>query len=267
VAGDRAAPQASRLGTATLYCESCRAETLHRVLRLDRGTGGPRSLAGVARCRECRWTHRFVSVQGATAPVVVVLSHGSRSERRAVEIEASAEVRVGGRLPGFEPGSVVRRIDLRAGGGRDVALAHEVGTVWAVAEGARTVRLAVMSGSRSTTERLAAPPGARFAVGEIVRARSGPVTVVGLRARSRTWRRPGDAFPAEEVGVVYGRRTEIPPAGRRDWSRGRGTPSSRANSISAAARSRSSPGRRRKRTVPRARTADGGATERNSSRS
>jgi uncharacterized Zn finger protein len=265
--GDPATPAAGALGTATVYCDSCGKETLHRILRLDRGTAAGRSVAGVARCRECRWTHRFASAPAAPSRLEVVLSRGSESERRPWELDPLAEVRVGERLPGFEPEATVRRIDRRGGGPAERAAAREIRTVWAVADGARTVRLAIMTGARSTTERLPAPKGARLAVGDTIRTRLGPVTVVALRARGQTWRRFGDVFNAEEVTVVYGRRTERPPAGRSDWSRVRGTASSRASSTSALARSRSSPGRSRNRTVPRARTADGGATERNSSRS
>jgi uncharacterized Zn finger protein len=265
VAEDDAAPTAGALGTATLFCDSCGRETVHRVLRLDRGPARPRAVAGVARCRECRWTHRFVSSTPATVRLGLVVSRGGTSERHAAEVDPSAVLRVGERLPGSAV--VVRRIDRADGAPVPSALAREARTVWAVEEGPPTVRLAIVAGARSSTQRVPAAPGLRLTVGEAFPAAGGPVTIVALRARHRTWRRPGDAFRAEEVSVVYGRRTVSPPAGRRPWRADRGTPSSRARSISASFRPRSSPGRRRKRTAPRARIADGGATERNSSRS
>lgn len=256
------------LGSAVLFCESCGRETPHRLLRLRRSDDpAPRSVRGIARCRECRFTHAFVSTQASRTTVDVIVSRGPASERHRLELDPSEPLRLGDPIPGLEPNAVVRRIDRRDGRTARASVARDVSTVWAAEGGPRLVRVAVLEGARSRTERVEAQAGVRWAVGDEIRLPSGSVSVVALRARNRTWRRAGDAFPSEEVSVVYGRRTVRPPAGRSPWSRDRETPSSRASSTSRAARSRSSPGVRRNRTVPRARTADGGPTERNSSRS
>ena len=262
-------PTALALGAAVLYCENCGKETLHRIVRLSQPPRGrtARAVTGVARCRECRWTHPFVSSHDVPAKVELVVSTGSSSRRTSVELAPTELLQVGERFPGTGPAAVVRKIDLRDGTSASVSRARDARTVWAVVEGPRIVRVAVLDGSRSTTERIAAGEGLRLGVGDALRLPGGPVTIVALRARGRTWRRPGDAFAAEEVGVVYGRRAVRPPAGSSPWRRDRGTPSSRARSTSTGARSRSSPGVKRNRTVPRARTASGGATARNSSSS
>jgi len=262
-------PTALALGAAVLYCENCGKETLHRIVRLGKASRGrtARAVTGVARCRECRWTHPFVSSHDVPAAVELVASSGPTSRRTSVDLPPTELLQVGERFPGTGPAAVVRKIDLRDGSSASAARARDVRTVWAVVEGPRILRVALLDGSRSTTERIAASEGLRLAVGDALRLPGGPVTIVALRAHGRTWRRPGDAFTAEEVGVVYGRRTVRPPAGSSPWRRERGTPSSRARSTSSGARSRSSPGARRNRTVPRARTAAGGATIRNSSSS
>jgi uncharacterized Zn finger protein len=254
------------LGAAMLYCESCDRETMHRIVRLDRSArAGADSVRGTARCRECRWTHRFVSARPARRSVEVIVSSGGASERRVLELVASEPLRVGEPLAGGPEGSIVRRIDRSAGGSANEALVREVRTVWISEERPPSLRVAVMDGARSTTERVVVDPKARLEVGGSLRTRFGEVAIVGLRARQRTWRRLGDAFPAGEVTVVYARRSVRPPAGSRPWRRDRETPSSRASSTSRSPRSRSSPGRSRNRAVPRLRTASGGATERNSS--
>jgi uncharacterized Zn finger protein len=262
-------PTASALGAAVLFCEGCGQETPHRIVRLDRTAAGraPKTLAGVARCRVCRWTHPFVSQVPARVRIELVVSRGASSERRWLGLDPASLLRVDATLAGEGEAIRVRGLDRRDGARVPSALARETRTVWAVEAGPRLLRVAVLAGARSTTERVAARPGLRLGVGDRLALPSGPVTVVALRARQRTWRKPGDAFDASEVQVVYGRRTERPPAGRSPWSRDRGTPSSAAISSSRAARSRSSPGVSRRRTVPRARTADAGATARNSWRS
>lgn len=257
---------AEALGAAMLFCESCGRETMHRILQLDRSArAGADSIRGTARCRACRWTHRFVSARPASTSVEAVVSSGERSERRRLELSPGDLVRVGQPLQGPLEGAVVRRIDLVGGGAAREASAREVRTVWLVEDRPPSVRVAVIDGARSTTERVVVDPAIRLEVGGSIRTRLGAMTIVGLRARSRTWRRPGDAFPAGEVTVVYARRTVRPPAGSRPWRLERETPSSRASSTSRSPRPRSSPGWSRKRAVPRARTASGGATERNSS--
>jgi len=269
VTEDGEPPTASALGAAVLFCDNCGKETLHRVLRLGRpgATGPPKIVTGVARCRECRWTHPFVSTHHPRAEVEVVVSSGPTSRRSRREFEPSELLRVGDRWAGPGPAVRVSKIDRRDGSTVSAAAARDVQTVWAVTEGPQLIRIAVLEGARSTTERLAAEPGLRLGVGDTLRLAGGLVTIVALRARGHTWRRPGDMFPAEEVGVVYGRRMERPPAGRSAWRRERGTESSRASSTSRSARSRSLPGVRRNRTAPRARTAPTGATHRNSSSS
>ena len=248
------APTAGALGAALLFCDSCGKETLHRILRLGRPatSHAPKAVEGIARCRECRWTHPFVSAREARVALPVVVSRGDSSERRRLELSPSEPLQVGEPVAGTDPRLIVHAIDRHDGTRTRSALAREAQTVWAVQEGPRLLRVAVLEGARSTTERLPAAPGLRLGVGDPLRLLSGPVTIVALRARGQTWRRPGDVFAAEEVRVVYGRRTARPPAGRSAWSRDRGISSSRASSTSRDARSRSSPGERRKRTVPRA---------------
>ncbi len=258
-----ASPTAGSLGSAVLPCANCGEETVHRILRLDRPGRG--AVSGVARCRACRWTHRFVSARSPTTTVDLIVSRGAASERREVELPRLATLRVGELLPGVQPPVRLRKLDRRDGRAGTASPAHEVRTAWATADVPAQLRVAILQGARSSTERIPMTPGLRLEVGGSLRLPSGPVEIVALRAHQRTWRRPGDAFAAEEVRVVYGRRAVTPPAGRSPWRRERGTPSSRARSISRDARSRSSPGVSRNRTVPRARIAVAGATARNSS--
>ncbi len=263
---DPAAPPRGPLGTARLFCETCGEETLHRLLRVD-GGGGRRAVAGVARCRVCRWTHPFVSARPRQARVELIVSAGPATAHRSAELPATALLRVGEPIPGGPPGALVRRLDLHDGRVLEVAPAHEVRTAWLATPGPPRVRVAVVEGARSHTEYAETPPGTRLEVGAALRLARGMVAITALRARQQTWRRPGDAFPADEVSVVYARRIVRPPAGRSPWRRARGTSRPAASSFSAASRSRSSPGVRRNRAAPRARIAAGGATESSSSSS
>jgi uncharacterized Zn finger protein len=191
--------------------------------------------------------------------VPVIVSEGPRSIRRIMALPPGAVLRLGTRIPGLDEALLPRRIDGRDGRAVLSARADEVATVWATADAGAVIRVSVIEGATTRPARLVAPPTRSFTVGDEVTVDGYRLSIVALRARGRTWRRPGDAFSAAEVQRLYGRRTATPPAGSRDWRTDRETPRSRASSSSIRGRSRSSPGVTRTRTSPRARTAASGA--------
>jgi uncharacterized Zn finger protein len=262
--GPRELPSA-QLHSARLRCEVCGTETPHRILHVERGGSAGGVVRGVARCRTCGVAHPFVSEPSSTSEFWLILSDGPRSERTRVALPSDRKVQVGTGLPEFtEPVEVHKIEDLR---GRTISVGRvrDVRTIWAVRKGGPFVLFSLIQGRRTVPGRLPVEPETVLEVGAPVRLSGTSATIVGLRARNRTWRQPGDRFPAGEVQRVYARRGEIPPAGSRDWSSERETPRSRASSVSRTARSRSSPGVRRYRTSPRARTAATGATDHRSS--
>ncbi len=252
---------------ASLFCETCGQETRHRILRVDRRSAGSTTISGIARCQECRITHPFVSAPERTASLEVIVSEGPKSTRLPLVLPASRLLRRGETIDAGGRPALVTRLELARGGTSEVAPVREVATVWGTRALEPTFRLAIIEGDRSRTVRLPASALPRIEVGASFRLGGSALVVTALRARGRTWRRPGDVFAAEEASVVYARRTERPPAGRRRWSSERGMPRSRASSTSTRARSRSSPGVNRARTAPRTRTAEGGATVHRSSSS
>ena len=248
---------------AELRCEPCAAVTPHRILRLARGRGGG-PVRGLARCRSCGFTHPFESEVPRTELTTVILSDGPRSTRHRLLLASGTRLVVGGRIPGAPGPWTVRRLEDPDGRSASEARVGKIAAVWAVPTGDRAVPFSLVIGRITRAGRLPLAPDTPLEVGAPVRLPEGPATIVGLRARQRTWRKEGDRFAAEEVQRIYARRTSIPPAGRSDWRSERGTPSSRASATSRSARVRSSPGTRTARTSPRARTdATGAAVHRN----
>ncbi len=265
-AGERPSSARSVLGFGVLYCENCGESTPHRLLRVTPSVGATRArVAGIARCRVCRWTHPFTSERVPPVAVALIVSERDRSERRRIELPPTSVLEVGSAIPDVSESLRVTKIDARDGRAVGTARAGEVATVWAVRGDEAAVPVSIVQGARTVSRTVRVPPSARLAVGATLDVGDDRVAIVGLRARGRTWRREGDAFEAAEVQRVYGRRTLSPPAGSRDWRSDRERPRSRASSTSVAARSRSSPGVRRTATVPRAATAAGGAATHRSS--
>ena len=168
-------------------------------------------------------------------------------------------MQVGTGVPGSPDALRIHRIETRSGTSPSEARAEEVATLWVTRDVGAVVPISIVVGARTRTLKNTWPPETILEVGARLDLEGSEVRIVGLRALGRTWRRFGDRFRAFEVARVYARLTEIPPAGRRDWSRGRAMPSSRTSSASRSERSRSGPGVRTTRTVPRRRTASGGA--------
>lgn len=249
-----------RLLAATLVCENCGRSNVHRILRWDPGSfPRGRRVSGIARCRECEWTHPFEMTRPVECEVDQIVSKGSVSSRERIRLPALAKLAVGGSVPGADRPLRIRRIDVRSGDPARTALAREVTTLWATLDEDPSVAVSIVEGARTRTTRWSVGPDVVLGVGDEVRIDGSTIEIVALRAIGHTWRRAGDRFRAVEVQRLYGRRTVSPPAGRSDWSRGRGRPSSRTSSFSRSSRSRSGPGVSTTRRAPRARMASGGA--------
>ena len=262
-AADRTGPVRSPqlVAAASLWCDNCGRVTTRRVLRWDRSSFRSRSVgSGIARCRECQWTHPFDVRAPEEAEVDLILSRGSVSSREKIRLPGSLELVVGEDLAAAPAPLRLRRIDLRGGGSAPRALAAAVASVWASPRRSPSVPVSILEGGRTRPARWTPGPEVAVEVGETVEVKGIPLRVVALRIGGRTYRRTGDRFRAREVERLYGRRTVSPPEGKADWSQDRGRPSSRTRSFSRSARSRSGPGERRARTVPRARIAAAGAT-------
>jgi uncharacterized Zn finger protein len=247
-----ASTSGSRIGVATLRCEVCRAETAHRILRLS--TGGRRPTAvrqGIARCQVCRTTHPFEVRPVRSVRIAVIRSSGPRSESASIELPAGTELEVHELAPGVLPPARVRKIELANGRPVGAAPAEAVARLWLVDETGPRVPVSLIRGASTVSQLLEFRDDDRLAIGGTLQIDGDRWSVVALRARGRTFQRPGDEFPAAEVARVYARRTASPPGGSSDWSRFRDTPSSRASSDSVRPRSRSSPGVTRKRSSPR----------------
>jgi len=251
-AGDLPTDSASaRIASAQIFCDGCRRETVHRVLRVIPGRARSGAVRGIARCKECRLTHPFESIPEATVDVNVVVSEFDRSTRSVIPFPRHRRLLVGSGLPSMEPALRVRRIDLRSGRQSTEARTEEIATLWVTHEGPPSVKVSIVIGRLTRATRLPYAPGTRFEVGAQVVVENRPLWITAVRARGHTSRVRGDVFPAEEVERIYVRRTEMPPAGSRDWSNERETPRDPARDRSTFARSRSSPGSRTTRTSPR----------------
>ena len=257
------APTSGRHGVTALHaarlaCDVCGEETVHRIVQATSDRDG--TVRGIARCRVCRWTHPFVSVAPRTMRLPIVVSDGPSSVRRTVEVDPTTRITVGERVGDPADELIVRRIEVAAGRAARSAAAPLVRTLWAVPDRGARVPVSIVEGRRTRPTVLILPPSTRLGVGASVNVEGMVLEVVAIRARGHTWRRPGDEFAAGEIVRLYTRRAVKPPAGRSDWSRSRGSPSSRARATSLSARRRSSPGVRTTRTSPPRRSASSGAT-------
>jgi uncharacterized Zn finger protein len=252
--------------SAEIFCDSCGRPTTHRILRLDppatRGTPG--TLQGVARCRECRTTHRFRTETPRPLSVDLILSDGPSSRRSTVELPRRLRLSVEEEVPGHPDRLRILRIDDARGRSVASAWSDEVATLWTTSSLGARVPVSIVEGRRTRSLRVEFAPDSPLEVATPVRIEDRDYEVSAVRARGRTWREPGDRFPAREVVRLYVRRTFTPPAGKSAWTRERDSPSSSARAISTDGRSRSSPGATRTLTRPRARRADGGAAHQSS---
>lgn len=251
----------SRVRAAEIYCESCDRLTPHRILHVDRAGNRPSApMRGIGRCKACGLVHPFSSTPPATVRFAEILSEGRASTRRLIDLPRGKRLQIGSGVPESDVPVVIRKIENRQGRPVPQARAEEIGTLWVTRDLGAVVPVSIVEGRRTRPARLIVPRETVLVVGERIRVEETEIVIAGLRARARSWRKPGDAFPAGEVIRLYGRRHVMPPAGSSDWRSEREIPSSRASSVSRSGRSRSSPGVSRARRPPRAANAEGGAT-------
>jgi len=251
----------TRIHAAELHCDSCDRATPHRILHVDRAGRRPNApTRGIARCRTCGLVHPFTSSPPATVQVAEIISDGPASARRIIPLPEGRRLQVGSGVPESDVSVVIRKIEDHRGRSVGEARSEAVRTLWVTRDVGAVVPVSIVEGRRTRPARLILPRETPLVVGERIRVEEAEIVIAGLRARSRSWRKPGDTFPAGEVVRLYGRRQVMPPAGSNDWTSDRGTPSSRASSDSRSGRLRSSPGVMRKRRPPRAANDEGGAT-------
>lgn len=246
--------------SAQFLCEICGEETPHRILHLTPGSR-PARMEGVARCQKCRTTLPFLVRSPREIPVRIVVSEGRESRTDTCSFPVGTLLSEGMPLPGHGPGKWIRRIDLKNGRRAHSAVVDRIGTMWIQWMRGGTVPLSIVEGRLTTSRMWSVDPETSLAVGDVLQTDGESVFVVALRARHRTWVLRGDTFRAGEIERIYARRNRIPPAGSNAWSELRGRPSSAATATSISGRSRSSPGVRRPRKTPRARSESGGATD------
>ncbi len=252
--------------SAEIFCETCQRPTTHRVLRLDPPAtkGAIGTIQGVARCRECRLTHRFRTESPRPIDIDLILSEGARSTRKRIQLARRTRLSVEAEVPDLEERYRILRIDTRAGPRSQSAWSEDVATLWVTNEIGALVPVAIVEGRRTRSLRVQFPPETRLAVAGAVEIEDREYEVSAVRARGHTWRDLGDGFAAREVVRLYVRRTLTPPAGSKAWSREREIPSSDERAISTSGRSRSSPGTIRTLTRPPNRRAAGGAAHQSS---
>jgi uncharacterized Zn finger protein len=182
-------PEPGRIASAQIFCETCRRETSHRILRIVPGGERRGTVRGIARCKECRWTHPFESAPASTAVVNLVVSEHDRSTRSTVTFPRRRRLLVGSGLPSMDPSLRVRRIDLRDGRQATDARVEEIGTLWATRESPPAVKVSVVTGRLTSTTRLPYTSGTRFEVGAPVMIQNRTHWIGAVRARGHTWRR------------------------------------------------------------------------------
>jgi len=153
-------------------------------------------VSGVARCRECRFTHPFESLPEDRVELALIVSAGPTSESARVSLPRFRKLQVGTGVPESETPLIIHRIEDRNGRSLSTAPAVQIATIWATRDEGAVVPVSIVEGRRTHASRLPMPHGTVLRVGDELRVDEQTVEIVGLRARGHTWRRFGDQFSA-----------------------------------------------------------------------
>lgn len=244
---------ADRVHSAELYCENCGRPTAHRLLRVrSRRTGRTTLTEGLARCRECRWTHPFSSMQREPVVVRAVVSQGPGSRSTRFSFDPQRLLQVGDRLDGPDGPVQIRRLESADGRSRPRLRAEEAATLWLVSAGPAAIPISIVEGRITRAATLDSSGIDTIGLGDELRVQGERLVITAVRLGGRTVRQADGPLPADRVERIYARRKANPPAGSIGWRVARDRPRALASSTSWEARSRSSSGRRTKSSSPRA---------------
>ncbi|MFW3146251.1 MAG: HVO_0476 family zinc finger protein [Thermoplasmatota archaeon] len=184
------------------FCETCSEETPHRVLKGRMGPTPESGFDGTVQCIECRSVHNAQFPMEKPRKVRAVVSHGENSETTWIEFSPLEEVRVNEELYFGEHNLKITSMEA---GGRRVrkAKAKDIDTLWMKVFDTVWVKVSIVRGESTKSEKVEAPPDEEFAVGDILEFGRDKVVIDKIKTERSMVYREGNPVEAREIKRIY----------------------------------------------------------------
>ncbi len=183
-------------------CESCGEETPHRVLRGKMGATPESGFEGTVQCVTCKTIHSAHIPMEKPVSIHSVISNGELSERKNIEFGPLEEVRVGEEF--FWEDHNLQITSIEIGGKRvNISKAREISGLWLKIFDTVSVKVSIVRGPNTKSEKVEAAPDEEFAVGDMLEFGKDKVVIDKIKTTRRMVYREGSTIEAREITRVY----------------------------------------------------------------
>lgn len=191
--------------TLQYFCENCKEETKHRVIKGKIIDGKKLSFKGVIKCNLCGAVRDVEITEEKPVIVSVNISFGETTKTEKAEFGPDEEIVTGETLVIFGRKARVTKVESK---GRCVkrAEAKDVERIWV--KDVEKVRVKVAVNERNITKSysLIAEPDEEFSVGEILDTENGEVVITSIKTSGKLVKRENEPVYAEEIKRIFCRR-------------------------------------------------------------
>ncbi|MCX8174543.1 MAG: HVO_0476 family zinc finger protein [Thermoplasmata archaeon] len=187
------------------FCENCKAERKHRVIKGKITEGRNLRFKGVIRCSGCGATREVEFAEERPVMVHVNISFGETTKTERVEFEPDEEIVTGETIVISGRKAKVTKVEVN---GRTVkrADAQNVDRLWVKDIEKVRVKLAVNERKFTKPYALLAEPDEEFYVGEILDTEDGEVVITAIKTSDKLIKRENEPAYAEEIRRIFCRR-------------------------------------------------------------
>jgi uncharacterized Zn finger protein len=188
-----------------LFCEGCGEETPHRILKGKLGPTMESGFDGTVQCIPCGVIHPAHIEMEKPINVRSIISEKGRSTRTDIEFFPKEIIRIGDELMWEDHNFLVTSIE--KGTRRvDKAEASEVDSIWLKLFDTVDIKVSIVEGANTKSERIEAAPEEEFAVGDLLEFGRMKVVITKIKKEKRMVYREGSPVQAREIKRVYTKR-------------------------------------------------------------
>ncbi|MFO8050384.1 MAG: HVO_0476 family zinc finger protein [Thermoplasmatota archaeon] len=184
------------------FCEVCQEETPHRIIRGRMGTDPDSGFDGTVRCIECQTVHNAQLPVEKPIKVNCIISDGKDSRRTEIDFGQLEEVRTDEEI--FWEDHNLKVTSIESGKKRvKRAKAKDIDTIWMKLFDSVPVKVSIVRGENTKSERISAAPEEEFAVGDILEFGRNKVMVDKIKTIRSMVYREGSPVEARNIKRVY----------------------------------------------------------------
>jgi uncharacterized Zn finger protein len=190
-----------------LFCEICGEETPHRILRGKLGPTMESGFDGTVQCVPCKGVHPAHIDMEKPIEIPSVVSEKGRSEKTVIEFFPREIVRLDDEIMWEDHNLLVTAIESRM---RRVEKeeASNIDCIWLKLFDTVEIKVSIVEGPNTKSERIEAAPDEEFAVGDLMEFGRRKVVITKVKTRRSMVYREGSPVQAREIKRVYTKRVE-----------------------------------------------------------